>query len=181
MIDSNTRNTAQREQRNLLHGLFIGHEVFTREHIPINECLITIHAIKYHHGLALVKYRQITDQWWWELVQQASHGIVHEQGRLRDEPLPFTIWRDVLRFGHDSFPFTTWHHLWQFLVQEVRGLVFQGARRIHDVFQLFLVYAVVVVQSSLVTHVLESLHMHMQVEITSDRWHVLEYSKCFNR
>ena len=56
-------------------------------------------------------------------MQQTSHGVVHEEGSVRDLALPFAFRRDVLVVSYNTFPLRSWHDLIELFSDESTSLI----------------------------------------------------------
>jgi hypothetical protein len=55
VIDDNRRDTAEREECCLLHGLFVRAEMLGSHHISVDKSLVRVHPVKDGHGSALAE------------------------------------------------------------------------------------------------------------------------------
>lgn len=168
MVDGDRGHTSQREHVKLLHGLVVRSEVSRSEHITVDQSLERIHAVENDHGSALTEDRKVRDKRLGELMEQASHRPVSEERRLGNKSLPFSGTWDMVLAGEDSFPVAAGHHLVHLVLHVTSSLLNQlgRVRDIDDVAQLILVDSTIVVEVSLMSEGLKSVHVEVQIEIT---------------
>lgn len=79
---------------------------------------------------------------------------------------------------HDTLKLAAWHDLRHLFLDEGGSLVLErlAGRNVNNVFKFLLVNALVVVHFSLVADSLESMHVKVEIEVTSHNRHALE---CF--
>lgn len=99
-------------------------------------------------------------------MQQASHRIVCEQGRVGNLLLPFTDTWGVLCACQESVPVAARKHLDELISNKILCQRLERLGRVYDVGHVVLVDSFIIVELSLVTKSLKPLHVHMEIEVS---------------